>query len=405
MKHCVAIALLISVPVPALAKTAADGDLRIRAAALARELTIVDTHIDVPDVLRERWEDISQRLPDGEFDYPRAKEGGLKAPFMSIFIDASEEKNGTAYRSAEELIDMVLKFTRDWPDKFGLAVSPADVVRIAGEGRIALCMGMENGAPLQGNLANVAHFYGRGIRYITLAHAKDNHIADSSYDTTRTWHGLSPFGKKVVLEMNRVGIMVDVSHITDDAFYQVMKISKAPAIASHSSCRFFTPGFERNMSDDMIRLLAKNGGVIQINFGSSFLTDAYRQKELAARKVIEAHLATLHLTRADSAGKVYEHDYLRSHPLGYADVTDVAAHIAHVRDLAGIDHVGIGSDFDGVGDELPTGLKDVSAYPNLIYTLLKSGFSEDDIRRVCGGNLLRVWTEVEKVSSDLRSRK
>jgi membrane dipeptidase len=203
--------------------------------------------------------------------------------------------------------------------------------------------------------------------------------------------------------MNRVGIMVDVSHISDDAFYQVMEISKAPAIASHSSCRFFTPGFERNMSDDMIRLLAEKGGVIQINFGSSFLTQAYREKELAARKVIVAHLATLNLTREDSAGKAYEKVYLREHPLGYADVSDVVAHITHVVRLVGIDHVGLGSDFDGLGDELPVGLKDVSQYPNLIYMLLKEGYSDDDIRRICGGNLLRVWTQVENTAYRLQS--
>jgi len=385
------------------AQSAGEDELLLRARALARELIIVDTHIDVPDMLRERWEDISQRLPDGEFDYPRAREGGLKAPFMSIFIDASEEKKGTAYKSAEELIDMVGKFARDWPDKFGIATSVADVMRIAGEGKIALCMGMENGAPIQGDIGNVSHFYKRGIRYITLAHAKDNHISDSSYDTTRTWHGLSPFGKKVVAEMNRVGIMVDVSHITDDAFFQVMEISKAPAIASHSSCRYFTPGFERNMSDEMIALLAKKGGVIQINFGSSFLTEAYRRKDLAARSAIDAHLASLNLTRSDSAGKVYERLYRRDHPLGYADVTDVVAHIAHVVRLAGIDHVGLGSDFDGVGDELPTGLKDVSQYPNLIYHLLKAGYAEDDIRKVCGGNLLRVWRQVEDKARQLQA--
>jgi membrane dipeptidase len=266
-------------------------------------------------------------------------------------------------------------------------------------------MGMENGAPIQGKIENVAHFYSRGIRYITLAHGKDNHIGDSSYDTTRTWHGLSPFGKQVVAEMNRVGIMVDVSHISDEAFFQVMEISKAPAIASHSSCRFFTPGFERNMSDEMIRLLAKNGGVIQINFGSSFLTDGYRQKELAARKLIEAHLATLSLTRADSAGKVYEQNYLRDHPLGYADVTDVVSHITHVVNLVGVDHVGFGSDFDGVGDELPTGLKDVSQYPNLIYQLLKAGYTVEEVRKISGGNLLRVWREVENTARQLQSLK
>jgi membrane dipeptidase len=403
MKFLAGFALFVSVV--AHSQPAGDGELRSRAEALAREMIIVDTHIDVPDMLRERWEDISQRLPDGEFDYPRAKEGGLKAPFMSIFIDAAEEKKGTAYNSAEELIDMVGKFTRDWPDKFGLAGSVSDVLRIAGEGKIALCMGMENGAPIQGKIENVAHFYSRGIRYITLAHGKDNHIGDSSYDTTRTWHGLSPFGKRVVAEMNRVGIMVDVSHVSDEAFFQVMEISKAPAIASHSSCRFFTPGFERNMSDEMIRLLAKNGGVIQISFGSSFLTDAYRQKELAARKLIEAHLATLSLTRADSAGKVYEQNYLRDHPLGYADITDVVSHITHVVNLVGVDHVGFGSDFDGVGDELPTGLKDVSQYPNLIYHLLKAGYTDEEVRKISGGNLLRVWREVENTARQLQSLK
>jgi membrane dipeptidase len=403
MTYLAAFAVFLSVL--AHAQSAGDKELLLRAEALAQELIIVDTHIDVPDMLHGRWEDISRRLPDGEFDYPRAKAGGLKAPFMSIFVDAAEEKKGTAYNSAEELIDMVRKFTRDWPDKFGLATSVGDVLRIAGEGKIALCMGMENGAPIRGKLENVAHFYKRGIRYITLAHAKDNHIADSSYDTTRTWHGLSPFGKKLVAEMNRVGIMVDVSHISDDAFFQVMDISKAPVIASHSSCRFFTPGFERNMSDEMIRLLAKKGGVIQINFGSSFLTDAYRRKELAARTVIEAHLATLNLTRGDSAGKAYERLYLRDHPLGYADVADVVAHITHVVTLVGINHVGFGSDFDGVGDELPTGLKDVSKYPNLIYHLLKAGYTEDDVRRVCGGNLLRVWTQVENKAYQLQARK
>ena len=387
------------------ARGEADDALGARAQELARQAIMVDTHIDVPDMLRGRWEDISVRLPDGEFDYPRARAGGLKAVFMSIFIDASEETHGTAFRSANGMIDTVLSFPRLWPDKFAAASSPADVVRIAGEGKIALCMGMENGAPLEGKLANVVYFYRRGIRYITLAHAKDNHIADSSYDTTRTWHGLSPFGRRVVAEMNRVGIMVDVSHISDDAFYQVMDIAQAPAIASHSACRFFTPGFERNMSDDMIRLLAARGGVIQINFGSSFLRDDYRQREGAERRAVEALLAPMHLTRADSAGREFEQSYLRSHPLGYADIADVVAHIDHAVKIAGIEHVGLGSDFDGLGDELPVGLKDVSQYPNLIAELLKRGYSEADVRLICGGNLLRVWRAVEAKAAELQGGK
>ena len=381
----------------------ADQGLEARAHALARQVVIVDTHMDVPDMLRGGWKDVSVRLSDGDFDYPRAREGGLKAVFMSIFVDASEEKTGTAFASANGMIDTVLLLPRLWPDKFGAASSPADVLRIAGEGKIALCMGMENGAPIAGKLGNIAYFYSRGIRYITLAHARDNHIADSSYDTTRTWHGLSPFGRNVVAEMNRVGIMVDVSHISDDAFYQVMDISRAPAIASHSSCRFFSPGFERNMSDDMIRLLAAKGGVIQINFGSSFLRDDYRQRELAARAQVEALLAPMHLTRSDSAGRAFEQAYLRDHPLGYADIADVVAHIDHVVHIAGVRHVGLGSDFDGLGDELPTGLKDVSMYPNLIAELLKRGYSEADIRLICGENLLRVWRDVERVAAEMQA--
>jgi membrane dipeptidase len=379
-----------------------DDPVLAKAKKMAQEIIIVDTHIDVPDQLREKWEDISQRLPDGEFDYPRARDGGLKAPFMSIYTGAEEETKGTANKSAEEMIDMVYKFAKDWPDKFGIATSVSDVTEIVKKGQIALCLGMENGAPIEGKLQNVEYFFHRGIRYITLAHFKDNHISDSSADTTHTWHGLSPFGKRVVAEMNRLGMMVDVSHISDDAFDDVMKISRAPAIASHSSCRYFTPGFERNMSDDMIRLLAKNGGVIQIAFGSSFLSADYRKRETALRTDIRTYLREHNLTVRDSAGRAYARQYTKDHPLGYADVKDVVAHIDHVAKLVGTDYVGLGSDFDGAGDELPTGLKDVSEYPDLIAALLKAGYSDQDIRKICGENLLRVWSTVEKTAQQLQ---
>ncbi len=381
-----------------------DDPVLTKAKKLAQDIIIVDTHIDVPDQLREKWQDISQRLPNGEFDYPRAKEGGLKAPFMSIYTGAEEETNGTANKSAEEMIDMVEKFARDWPDKFAVATSVSDVGRIVKNGQIALCLGMENGAPIEGKLPNVGHFFNRGIRYITLTHFKDNHISDSATDTTHTWHGLSPFGRRVVAEMNRLGIMVDVSHISDDAFYEVMKISKAPAIASHSSCRYFTPGYERNMSDDMIKLLAKNGGVIQISFGSSFLTEDYRRRETALRNDIKLYLKAHNLTLHDSVGRVYADQYGKDHPLGYAYVKDVVAHIDHVVKLVGVDYVGLGSDFDGVGDELPIGLKDVSQYPNLIAKLLKAGYSDQDIKKICGQNLLRVWSRVDDVAKELQSQ-
>jgi membrane dipeptidase len=205
--------------------------------------------------------------------------------------------------------------------------------------------------------------------------------------------------------MNRVGIMVDVSHISDAAFYEVMSITKAPVIASHSSCRFFTPGFERNMSDEMITMLAKQGGVIQINFGSSFLSKEYQELENKGRTEVMAYLKSKSLKFEDAEAQLYIEQYRKQHPIAYADVSDVANHIDHVVKLVGVDHVGLGSDFDGVGDSLPTGLKDVSQYPNIIYELLKRGYTEKDIQKICGSNLLRVWSEVERTAKELRAVK
>ena len=247
------------------------------------------------------------------------------------------------------------------------------------------------------------YFYDRGIRYTTLTHGKDNQICDSSYDTTGTHGGLSDFGRQVVAEMNRVGIMVDISHVDDDTFYQVMELSKAPAIASHSSCRFFTPGFERNMSDDMIKALGAKGGVIQINIGSSFLDSAVVQANKANTEKLNAMLKEAGLTEGDADAKPLIEQFRKDNPKHYATVAKVADHIDHVVELAGIDHVGIGTDFDGVGDSLPTGLKDVSAYPNLIFELLKRGYSDEDIEKICSKNLFRVWNKVAEVASQLQA--
>lgn len=248
-------------------------------------------------------------------------------------------------------------------------------------------------------MENLKHFYDRGIRYITLAHSKSNHISDSSYNPNRQWKGLSPFGKKVVAEMNRLGIMIDISHVTDSTFYQVVRLTQAPVIASHSSCRYFTPGWERNMDDDMIKTLAKNGGVIGINFGSSFLNDSIRLAEDKMWKYIE----TNKINPNSDAGKETLKKYRLDNKIGYADIADVIAHIDHVVKLAGVDHVGFGSNFDGVGDTLPTGLKSVADYPNIIYELLKKGYSDAGIQKICSGNFLRVWVEVEKVAQRLQA--
>jgi len=372
--------------------------LKAKAQELAQKFIIVDTHVDVPYRLREKMEDISVRTAGGDFDYVRAKEGGLNAPFMSIYVPSEYENKG-AKALADTLIDMVEKLATDWPDKFALAKSVADVRAQFAQGLISLPMGMENGAPLEGNLENLKHFYERGIRYLTLTHGQDNHICDSSYDTTRTWHGLSPFGKEVVAGMNRLGIMIDVSHISDDAFYHVMEHTKAPVIASHSSCRFFTPGWERNMDDEMIKRLAQNGGVVQINFGSSFINDTYRKTGEKLWQYFQEH----QLNPASAEGKAFAEKFKIENKLEYADITEVVAHIDHVIKLVGVDHVGLGSDFDGVGDSLPIGLKSVSDYPNLIAELLKKGYSEEDIEKICSGNVLRVWSQVEEVAQQLQA--
>ncbi len=386
-----------------------DEELRAYADELAHQFIITDGHVDLPFRLKVKnfriereYMGIPVSTPEGDFDFERAKKGGLDAPFMSIYIPSSyqlQPDNGKAL--ADSMINMINGIAAQIPDKFALANSPAEVETNFKAGKISLPMGMENGAPIGTDLKNVQYFYDRGIRYITLTHGKDNQICDSSYDTARTWNGLSPFGKQVVEEMNKVGIMVDISHVSDSTFYQVMKLSKAPCIASHSSCRFYTPGFIRNMSDDMIKTLAAHDGVIQINFGSTFLDSTVRAENEINRKKLRALLEEKKLSESDSLAKPVMEEFKKQNPSLFADVETVANHIDHVVKLVGINHVGIGSDYDGVGDSLPTGLKDVSQYPNLIYALLKRGYTAEDIEKICHKNVWRVWNKVEEVAKSL----
>jgi membrane dipeptidase len=395
------IAALSASAAPLASGAKAPADTEKRAQELAQRFIILDGHVDVPYRLEQSrdkqgniTEDISARTEKGDFDWPRAKAGGLDAPFMSIYIPAKYETGG-AKKLANRLIDMVEGFAEKSPDKFALARSPAEVRKNSQAGKVSLPMGMENGSPIERKLENVAYFHGRGIRYITLAHSKDNHISDSSYDDRHTHKGLSDFGKKVVSEMNRVGIMIDVSHVSDDAFWQVIELSAVPAIASHSSCRHFTPGWPRNMSDDMIRALGKKGGVIQINFGSGFIDGEIQKSHSAFFKLMNAELEKRKLKPDDPKAKPVIEELKAKHPKRYATVAQVIDHIDHAVKLAGVDHVGLGSDYDGVGDSLPTGLKDVSQYPSLIRGLLERGYSEADIEKICSGNVLRVWQAVE----------
>lgn len=364
-----------------------------QAIQIAHKYIILDSHIDVPYRLHKQWEDVSVATSSGDFDYPRAVKGGLNVPFMSIYTPASIGKSNQSTNTANELIDSVEKIVASAPNKFAIAKTVNDIQKQFQQGLISLPMGMENGSPIQGSMENLKHFYDRGIRYITLAHSQSNDIADSSYDVRRQWHGLSPFGKKLVKEMNNLGIMVDISHVSDDAFYQVLEITEAPVIASHSSLRQFTPGFERNMNDAMLKALAKNGGVVQINFGSSFVSQ-YANSWYDLMKVKRKKTENKYGMDSPQV-KAFDEKYRRETPFPYATIETVLDHIDHVVKVVGIDYVGIGSDFDGVGDSLPEGLKDVSTYPNLIQGLLDRGYSEEDIAKILSGNFLRVWGEVE----------
>ena len=375
-----------------------DSLLRVEAQALAQKFIIVDGHVDLPYRLNNKKADVSQKTPGGDFDYVRAKAGGLDAPFMSIYIPASYEGSAGGKALADKLIRMVENLAKEHPEKFALATSPEQIKQNFEKGLISLPMGMENGTPIAGKLDNLNYFYDRGIRYITLTHSKSNHISDSSYDPKKRWGGLSPFGKEVVQRMNALGIMVDVSHVSDSAFYQVIRTTKAPVVATHSSSRHFTPGFERNMSDDMIRALAANGGVIMINFGSAFISDDSRKLWDYSKKIAENWGQEQGLAPNDPAVEKYRETYFKKQG-GHTNVQAVAAHIDHVVKLVGVEHVGLGSDFDGVGETLPEGLKDVSQYPNLIYELLKMGYSQEDIRKITHGNIFRVWEAVEQVAA------
>ena len=373
-----------------------------KAVDIAHKYPIVDGHIDVPYRMQKKWEDVTQATEGGDFDYPRAAKGGLDAPFMSIYIPATKEGDG-AKELADVLIDQVEAIVYRAPDKFAIARTAQDIRDNFAAKKISLPLGMENGAAIEGDLDNLQHFYDRGIRYITLAHSKANHISDSSYDESKVWKGLSPFGVEMIGEMNRLGIMIDISHVSDAAFFEALEVTKVPVIASHSSLRYFTPGLERNVSDKMLKALAKNDGVLMINFGSFFLTDEARQwsDQFKPAKAAFEKLQGDNLT--DEASKAFADNYKKRFPYPFATTADVADHIDRARKLVGIEHIGLGSDYDGVGDTLPEGLKDASTYPVLIDELLKRGYKEKDIAKILGGNVLRVMEKVEAFAESAKA--
>ena len=365
-----------------------------QAEKLSKENIIIDGHIDLPfrlykkNLLFEKNIKLN-RETSGNFDIPKAIKGGLDSPFMSIYIP-SEKNFDEAYVLANNLIDLVDNIIKSNQKNLAHANGPSDVERNFIDNKISLPMGMENGSAIGNDINNIRYFFNRGIRYITLTHAKNNQICDSSYDKKRTWNGLSDFGVEAIKEMNKVGMMVDISHVSDKTFYDVLKISEKPLIATHSSPRKFTPGFERNMSDEMIKNLANNGGVIMMNFGSSFVNQKSNKIFSQIDKRVRLYKTKNKIISDNLELEKYKNNLINEmNP--FASLEDVVESIDHVYKLVGVDHIGFGSDFDGLGNSLPKGLKDVSMYPNIIEKLLKKNFSEKDIKKICSENLFRVW--------------
>ena len=383
----------------AMILAALDAHAQDAATRLAQDAIIVDTHIDAPGILMDTWADLGVEAKDREFDHPKSRAGGLDVAFMSIYTSPKQDADGSAWHVANQMIDGVEALVQRHPGKFAILASPKDAARLIEGGRVLLPMGMENGAPLGDKLQNVQFFFDRGVRYITLAHSGNNRLADSSYARTKQWNGLSPFGRDVVREMNRLGMIVDVSHLGDASAKEAIALSRVPVIASHSAFRHFTPDFERNISDDIAKAVAAKGGVIQIPFGTAFIDPASAADTQARFRAIDEfdrNNAALKAQGQPPKDRVaFDKAWDAAHPVRASTLAQVLDQIDYGVKLLGIDHVGIGSDFDGVDGELPAELKTVTDFPHLVAGLQARGYNDADIRKILGGNLLRAWGAIE----------
>jgi membrane dipeptidase len=350
----------------------------------------IDTHLDVMQRVLIEGVDLAKRLPDGQVDIPRLREGGMNAPFFALWVP-TYYKGSEAVRRTLDLRDAMQGLLDKHPDQIELALTAADIERITKTGKIAAVLSLEGGHQIADDLAVLRMYQRMGIRAMTLTHFRNNNWADSSTDKPQH-NGLTDFGKQVVREMNRLGMIVDISHVSDKTFYDAIAVSNKPVIATHSSCRALTD-VPRDMTDDMLRALAHNGGVVSINFYPGFIN----AKDADAGKHLIGSISSAEpgVTGAalDSFAKKSHYAELRNMKPAAATIDDVVAHIDHAVKIAGIDHVGIGSDFDGI-DSVPKGLEDVSKMPKLAALLKQKGYSESDIQKIWGGNVLRVIREV-----------
>ena len=395
-------ALLAASAVPAIAQTP-DPQLIARARRILEQVPIIDGHNDLPSVLLEHAHsdparfDFAQAQPRFQTDFPRLKAGGVGAQFWSAYIDNDSIPTGASLRQAIRQIDMVHRMVQQYPQYLEFARTAADIERIQKAGKVASLIGLEGGHGIDNSMSVLRMFYDLGVRYITLTHNTTLRWADAASDHPRN-RGLSEFGEEVVREMNRLGILVDLSHVAPETMRDAIRVSEAPVIFSHSSARALVDHV-RNVPDDVLRMLPRNGGVVMVTFVNSFTSRASNQWAARVDSVSESLRAQSNDPAEIGRGVA---EWIKANPQPLATISDIADHIDHVRRVAGIDHVGIGSDFDGI-DRGPVGLEDVSTFPNLFAELLRRGYSEADLKKISGQNMLRAIRATEAAAQRLRS--
>jgi membrane dipeptidase len=413
-RFCFVFVLVSSLAAAQTPEKAAPSDIVVseRAQKLHDSALVVDTHADTPQRFLDEGFDIGSTDPKdiGHISLDKARRGNLGAEFFSIWVEP-DTNQGHFARHTFDLIDSVYEQAARHPDRMTMAFSPNDIDRAHKEHKLAALMGIEGGHSIENDMHLLRDYYRLGVRYMTLSWSNTNEWADSSgdIDDQKVQHhnGLTDFGKQVVLEMNRLGMMVDISHVADKTFWDVMATTKAPVIASHSSARALVDA-PRNMTDEMLRAVAKNDGVVQVNFFNGFIDESFRKAQLAQAKD-QAAAVQAYVDQMKAEGK----------PVSYVDedrierewtakiprppLKSLIDHIDHIAKVAGIDHVGLGSDFDGVSGATPQGIDSAADLPKITQALLDRGYSGDDIKKILGGNLMRVFREVEGVSHDMQA--
>ena len=392
-------------------KTETEEELIERALKIHKKVLTLDTHADTPLRMIEPGFDMSERHDPNEtgskVDYPRMKEGDLDAIFFAAFVAQdirNDDGNSRAKSLCFQMIDSILVSIERNSDIVGLALNPQDAYSLEKEDKRAIYIGIENGYPIGEDLSNVEAYYNKGVRYITLVHSSNNDLADSATDPNGAEHdGISEFGSQVVNEMNRLGIMVDVSHGSDSVFYDAIKLSKAPIIATHSNARAVT-NHKRNMTDEMLKLMAKNGGVVQLTMLSSYLRDTPPNiKRDSAIDSLRSNMKPIDKMSDEEkvALRAKYQEINENYPNPPATVKHVVDHIDHIIKIAGINHVGIGCDFDGGGGI--EGVFDASEVMNITIELVRRGYAEEQIEKIWGGNLIRVFKDVQAISEKIKS--